>query len=275
MGQGIAQVLAVAGHEVRSYDPETERAVSGVTRVRSSFSGRRQRQADRGRTGRRARAAVRGHRSGRRRSGRGHRHRSRRRGRGRQVGVVPTARCRGTRGRGPGVQHQLAVHRQRLAAAVTPDTPRAGDPHALLQPGAGDAPGGDPSAGPNHDRRRGARAGRWPRPWARPPLPARIARGSSSTGRCSRCWRRRCGSSRKGSRAPPTSMRRPPGPGPPARPAGAGRPIGLDVCLSILEVLAVQASTSIVSGRLTSLRELVAAGHLGRKTGRGFHAYPD
>ncbi len=49
--------------------------------------------------------------------------------------------------------------------------------------------------------------------------------------------------------------------------------IGLDVCLSILEVLA----EGIDGQRFAPpdvLRSRVAAGHLGRKTGRGFHDYP-
>jgi 3-hydroxybutyryl-CoA dehydrogenase len=48
--------------------------------------------------------------------------------------------------------------------------------------------------------------------------------------------------------------------------------IGLDVCLGILDVL----SEGIDAVRFESpeiLREKVAAGHLGRKSGRGFHAY--
>ncbi len=49
--------------------------------------------------------------------------------------------------------------------------------------------------------------------------------------------------------------------------------IGLDVCLSILEALA----SSLDQHRFRPpdvLRALVAAGHLGRKTGQGFHRYP-
>lgn len=48
--------------------------------------------------------------------------------------------------------------------------------------------------------------------------------------------------------------------------------IGLDVCLRILEVLA----DGLEPARFEPpgvLRELVAAGHLGRKSGRGFHEY--
>ncbi|MCY7419369.1 MAG: 3-hydroxybutyryl-CoA dehydrogenase [Chloroflexi bacterium] len=50
--------------------------------------------------------------------------------------------------------------------------------------------------------------------------------------------------------------------------------IGLDVCLSILEVLA----EGIDGHRFRPpdvLRDILSAGHLGRKTGRGFHTYPD
>jgi 3-hydroxybutyryl-CoA dehydrogenase len=49
--------------------------------------------------------------------------------------------------------------------------------------------------------------------------------------------------------------------------------IGLDVCLHIMEVLA----DGLDDDRYApppNLRELVAAGHLGQKTGQGFHRYP-
>jgi 3-hydroxybutyryl-CoA dehydrogenase len=49
--------------------------------------------------------------------------------------------------------------------------------------------------------------------------------------------------------------------------------IGLDVCLGIMEVLHDGlGGPQFEPPRV--LRELVAAGHLGQKTGRGFHAYP-
>ena len=48
--------------------------------------------------------------------------------------------------------------------------------------------------------------------------------------------------------------------------------IGLDTCLEILDVLADGLGDRFAPPRL--LRDLVAAGHLGRKTGRGFHSYP-
>jgi 3-hydroxybutyryl-CoA dehydrogenase len=49
--------------------------------------------------------------------------------------------------------------------------------------------------------------------------------------------------------------------------------IGLDVVLGILEVLDEGlGQPQFVPPRV--LRELVAAGHLGQKTGRGFHTYP-
>ncbi len=49
--------------------------------------------------------------------------------------------------------------------------------------------------------------------------------------------------------------------------------IGLDVCLDILEVLEDGlGQPQFVPPAI--LRELVAAGHLGQKTGRGFHSYP-
>jgi 3-hydroxybutyryl-CoA dehydrogenase len=49
--------------------------------------------------------------------------------------------------------------------------------------------------------------------------------------------------------------------------------IGLDVCLGIMRVL----DDGIGGDRFRpprALIDLVAAGHLGQKTGRGFHAYP-
>ena len=49
--------------------------------------------------------------------------------------------------------------------------------------------------------------------------------------------------------------------------------IGLDVCLHIMEVL----HEGFGEERFAAppvLRELVAAGHLGQKTGRGFYTYP-
>jgi 3-hydroxybutyryl-CoA dehydrogenase len=49
--------------------------------------------------------------------------------------------------------------------------------------------------------------------------------------------------------------------------------IGLDVCLGIMEVL----HEGFDDPRFEPppvLRELVAAGHLGQKSGRGFHTYP-
>ncbi len=49
--------------------------------------------------------------------------------------------------------------------------------------------------------------------------------------------------------------------------------IGLDVCLHIMEVLADGLGDPRYAPP-ASLRALVAAGHLGQKTGRGFHRYP-
>lgn len=49
--------------------------------------------------------------------------------------------------------------------------------------------------------------------------------------------------------------------------------IGLDVCLAILEVLHRELGDPKYRP-CPLLRKLVAAGHLGNKTGRGFHAYP-
>ena len=49
--------------------------------------------------------------------------------------------------------------------------------------------------------------------------------------------------------------------------------IGLDVCLGILKVLHEGLGGPQFEPP-TVLVELVGAGHLGQKTGRGFHAYP-
>ena len=49
--------------------------------------------------------------------------------------------------------------------------------------------------------------------------------------------------------------------------------IGLDVCLGVMRVLHEGlGQPQFVPPRV--LEELVAAGHLGQKTGRGFHTYP-
>jgi 3-hydroxybutyryl-CoA dehydrogenase len=48
--------------------------------------------------------------------------------------------------------------------------------------------------------------------------------------------------------------------------------IGLDVCLAILEVLHAGLGDDKYRP-CPLLRKMVAAGHLGRKTGRGFYAY--
>jgi 3-hydroxybutyryl-CoA dehydrogenase len=49
--------------------------------------------------------------------------------------------------------------------------------------------------------------------------------------------------------------------------------VGLDVCLHVMEVLHEGLEEPQFEPP-TVLRELVAAGHLGQKTGRGFHRYP-
>jgi 3-hydroxybutyryl-CoA dehydrogenase len=61
--------------------------------------------------------------------------------------------------------------------------------------------------------------------------------------------------------------------GHPMGPLALADHIGLDVCLRIMEVL----RSGLEDERFeppASLRSLVAAGHLGRKTGRGFHEHP-
>jgi 3-hydroxybutyryl-CoA dehydrogenase len=50
--------------------------------------------------------------------------------------------------------------------------------------------------------------------------------------------------------------------------------IGLDVCLDILEVL-YEGFRDPKYRPCPLLRQLVDAGHLGRKTGRGFYQYSD
>ena len=50
--------------------------------------------------------------------------------------------------------------------------------------------------------------------------------------------------------------------------------IGLDVCLGIMRVLHEGLGRRAVPAAARSSSELVAAGHLGQKTGQGFHRYP-
>jgi 3-hydroxybutyryl-CoA dehydrogenase len=49
--------------------------------------------------------------------------------------------------------------------------------------------------------------------------------------------------------------------------------IGLDVCLNVMNVLHEGIGGDHFAPPKV-LRDLVAAGHLGQKTGRGFHTYP-
>jgi len=47
--------------------------------------------------------------------------------------------------------------------------------------------------------------------------------------------------------------------------------VGLDICLSVATILSHHYAVEVPE----KLREMVAAGHLGRKSGRGFYTYPD
>jgi 3-hydroxybutyryl-CoA dehydrogenase len=58
----------------------------------------------------------------------------------------------------------------------------------------------------------------------------------------------------------------------PMGPLELGDLVGLDVCLSIMEVLYTECGDSKYRP-CPLLRRYVQAGHLGRKTGRGFHVY--
>jgi 3-hydroxybutyryl-CoA dehydrogenase len=61
--------------------------------------------------------------------------------------------------------------------------------------------------------------------------------------------------------------------GHPMGPLRLGDLVGLDVRLAIAEHLERELGPRFAPPQI--LRDLVAAGHLGRKTGRGFHEYPD
>jgi 3-hydroxybutyryl-CoA dehydrogenase len=61
--------------------------------------------------------------------------------------------------------------------------------------------------------------------------------------------------------------------GHPMGPLRLGDLVGLDVRLAIAEHLEQELGSAFTPPQI--LRDLVAAGHLGRKTGRGFHEYPD
>ncbi len=57
--------------------------------------------------------------------------------------------------------------------------------------------------------------------------------------------------------------------GMPIGPVELADSVGLDICLSVAEILSAALATSVPD----KLRQMVAAGHLGRKSDRGFYAY--
>ena len=147
--------------------------------------------------------------------------------------------------------------------------------HALLQPGAGDAAD---RAHPRHgdDRRdRGARSGRSPRELGKQVIVSADRPGfivnrilMPFLAEAMRAFEEGLGTADDIDTGARVGLNHPMGP------LELADFIGLDVCLGDHAGARTRASGSEHFAPPTVLEELVAAGHLGQKTGRGFHTYP-
>ena len=150
---------------------------------------------------------------------------------------------------------------------------RPGVRHPLLQPGADDEAGRGRAA--DHRQRRHDQDRRWrsPRRAARTPSRSPTAPASSSTRCCSRTSTTPCGCSSTGTASMEdidTAMKG--GCNFPMGPFALLDLVGLDTSVAILDALYAEFRDPNYAA-VPTLRRMVAAGHLGRKTKRGFYEY--